>query len=124
MVALSASRKKRGECDAIARHYLNGTLRRAFTTRMQSTKLQYRSDVDGLRGIAVILVVGFHAFPTLIRSGFIGVDVFFVISGYLISRIIVIGSRQGSFSFLDFYRGRRRRIFPAFANAIWQIPHG
>ncbi len=74
---------------------------------------QYRQDVDGLRGIAVVSVLGFHAFPTLLRGGFIGVDIFFVISGFLISGIIIRGASGGSFSFLDFYGRRIRRIFPA-----------
>jgi peptidoglycan/LPS O-acetylase OafA/YrhL len=74
---------------------------------------KYRSDVDGLRGIAVLCVVGFHAFPTMVKGGFIGVDIFFVISGFLISGIIISGASEGNFSFLDFYGRRIRRIFPA-----------
>lgn len=73
----------------------------------------YRADIDGLRAIAVALVVGFHAFPKLLPGGFIGVDVFFVISGYLISRIIFKELQTKSFSFVDFYVRRTRRIFPA-----------
>ena len=74
---------------------------------------KYRADIDGLRALAVLSVVGFHAFPSLIRSGFIGVDVFFVISGFLISTIIFENLERNSFSFLDFYARRIRRIFPA-----------
>jgi peptidoglycan/LPS O-acetylase OafA/YrhL len=85
---------------------------------MQPTSSKYRPDIDGLRGIAVLLVVGFHAFPTLVRGGFIGVDVFFVISGYLISGIIVVGASQGNFSFYEFYGRRIRRIFPALLVAL------
>lgn len=73
----------------------------------------YRADVDGLRAIAVLSVLGFHAFPNLFPSGFIGVDVFFVISGYLISSIIFRGLIEDNFSFLDFYSRRIKRIFPA-----------
>jgi peptidoglycan/LPS O-acetylase OafA/YrhL len=74
---------------------------------------KYRPDIDGLRAIAVLSVVGFHAFPAWMRGGFIGVDIFFVISGYLISTII-FGSLAGEgFSYREFYARRIRRIFPA-----------
>lgn len=73
----------------------------------------YRSDIDGLRAIAVLAVVAFHAFPAWIAGGFIGVDVFFVISGYLISGIVLDGLDSGTFAFGDFYLRRIRRIFPA-----------
>lgn len=74
---------------------------------------KYRPDIDGLRAIAVISVVVFHAFPSLMPGGFVGVDVFFVISGFLISSIIFGNLERGSFSFLDFYSRRINRIFPA-----------
>lgn len=74
---------------------------------------KYRADIDGLRALAVLSVVSFHAFPSLIKSGFVGVDVFFVISGFLISTIIFENLERGSFSFLEFYARRIRRIFPA-----------
>jgi len=79
------------------------------------TKHKYRQDIDGLRAIAVLSVVGFHAFPEsdIFRSGFIGVDIFFVISGFLISSIIYEKLEENSFSFLDFYTRRVLRIFPA-----------
>jgi peptidoglycan/LPS O-acetylase OafA/YrhL len=73
----------------------------------------YRPDIDGLRAAAVITVILFHAFPTLLPSGFIGVDVFFVISGYLISSIILSQLYRKKFSILDFYSRRIRRIFPS-----------
>ena len=73
----------------------------------------YRPDIDGLRAIAVLAVVLFHAFPVWVRGGFIGVDVFFVISGYLISTIILEGLGRNDFSFAQFYARRIRRIFPA-----------
>jgi peptidoglycan/LPS O-acetylase OafA/YrhL len=74
---------------------------------------KYRPDIDGLRAIAVLSVVVFHAFPTALPGGFVGVDVFFVISGYLISTIIFSNLERGSFSFRQFYERRVTRIFPA-----------
>ncbi len=74
---------------------------------------KYRADIDGLRAVAVLSVVGFHAFPSLIKGGFVGVDIFFVISGYLISDIIFRELDKGSFSFASFYSRRIKRIFPA-----------
>ena len=73
----------------------------------------YRADIDGLRGIAILLVIGFHTFPQWVRAGFIGVDIFFVISGFLISKIILTGLQKGHFSFMDFYGRRIRRLFPS-----------
>jgi peptidoglycan/LPS O-acetylase OafA/YrhL len=74
---------------------------------------KYRPDIDGLRAVAVLAVVAFHAFPNWVRGGFIGVDVFFVISGYLISTIIFENLDKGTFSFIEFYASRIKRIFPA-----------
>jgi len=74
---------------------------------------KYRPDIDGLRAVAVLAVVAFHAFPSWVRGGFIGVDVFFVISGYLISTIIFENLDKGTFSFTEFYARRIKRIFPA-----------
>jgi peptidoglycan/LPS O-acetylase OafA/YrhL len=73
----------------------------------------YRADVDGLRAVAVLAVVIFHAFPELLPGGFVGVDIFFVISGYLICGIIFRSLESGGFSFTEFYARRVRRIFPA-----------
>jgi peptidoglycan/LPS O-acetylase OafA/YrhL len=79
----------------------------------QLTHPKYRADIDGLRAIAVLSVVGFHAFPHWIPGGFIGVDIFFVISGYLITSIIFENLKNERFSFIEFYSRRIRRIFPA-----------
>ena len=76
---------------------------------------KYRPDVDGLRAVAIALVVAFHAFPTQLSGGFIGVDMFLVISGYLISNYIVGALKTGSFSFFTFYVRRVRRIVPALS---------
>jgi len=74
---------------------------------------KYRKDIDGLRALAVILVVFFHGFPEWLPGGFIGVDIFFVISGFLISTILLENLEKNSFSFTNFYARRIRRIFPA-----------
>jgi peptidoglycan/LPS O-acetylase OafA/YrhL len=73
----------------------------------------YRPDVDGLRAVSILAVVWYHAFPQFVPGGFVGVDVFFVISGFLITRIIIGELAENSFSILAFYRRRIRRIFPA-----------
>jgi peptidoglycan/LPS O-acetylase OafA/YrhL len=93
---------------------LNVAPHEAFTTLADSrTPLRYRSDIDGLRAIAVTSVVLFHAGVWPFRAGFVGVDIFFVISGFLIGGIIVRGATTNSFSFGQFYARRARRIVPA-----------
>lgn len=77
--------------------------------------MKYRRDIDGLRAVAVLSVIAFHYFPPVLRGGFIGVDIFFVISGYLISGIIFGEIGGAGFSILHFYRRRINRIFPALA---------
>lgn len=73
----------------------------------------YRPELDGLRAIAVSLVILFHAFPQKLTGGFVGVDIFFVISGYLISTIILDEINDGRFTIVDFYKKRINRIYPA-----------
>ncbi|MFZ4632489.1 MAG: acyltransferase family protein [Patescibacteria group bacterium] len=75
--------------------------------------ITYRPDIDGLRALAVLLVVAFHASPSFFKSGFIGVDIFFVISGFLISGIILKMLKNNEFSYLEFYKRRIKRLFPA-----------
>jgi peptidoglycan/LPS O-acetylase OafA/YrhL len=74
---------------------------------------KYRPDIDGLRAVAILSVVAFHAFPGAFSGGFIGVDIFFVISGFLISTILFENLSNGTFSFAEFYSRRIRRLFPA-----------
>ena len=86
----------------------------------------YRGDIDGLRALAVLSVVAFHFGVAAISGGFAGVDIFFVISGYLISSIILKDLHAGTFSFADFYARRIRRIFPALmrpavCSAGWMV---
>ncbi len=75
--------------------------------------MHYRREIDGLRAIAVLAVILFHAGFEGFRGGFVGVDVFFVISGYLITSIILSGKQDGTFTLLRFYERRARRILPA-----------
>lgn len=75
--------------------------------------MKYRDDIDGLRAVAVSSVLMFHAFPDAMPGGFVGVDIFFVISGYLITSIIAAEIAAGSFSIAEFYARRIRRLFPA-----------
>ena len=82
-------------------------------TRVHAPHLAYRPDVDGLRAVAVSSVLVFHAFPELLPGGFVGVDIFFVISGYLISKILATEIRERRFSLWRFYERRVRRILPA-----------
>lgn len=81
--------------------------------QLKLAPLRYRPDIDGLRAIAVLPVLAYHAFPQLVPGGFIGVDIFFVISGYLITGIIQQQMLEKKFSIADFYARRIRRIFPA-----------
>lgn len=75
--------------------------------------MKYRADIDGLRALAVLLVVGYHGAPDIVAKGFIGVDIFFVISGYLITHIILERVLKGEFSIWWFFSRRIKRLFPA-----------
>lgn len=80
---------------------------------INKNSLEYRPDIDGLRALAVILVLIVHAFPLSLKNGYIGVDIFFVISGYLITKILLTQIKTGNFSLLNFYIQRANRIFPS-----------
>lgn len=73
----------------------------------------YRSEIDGLRALAVIPVMIFHAGFNFLDGGFLGVDIFFVISGYLITTMILVQKSKNQFSYTSFYERRIRRIIPA-----------
>ena len=76
-------------------------------------KLNYRPEIDGLRALAVLPVIFFHAGISLFNGGFVGVDIFFVISGYLITSILIEDLSRERFSLSQFYERRARRILPA-----------
>lgn len=80
--------------------------------KLANTVMTYRPEIDGLRAVAVLSVLFFHAFPAWLPGGFVGVDIFFVISGYLITSILLKEMSAGKFSFLRFYERRARRILP------------
>lgn len=86
---------------------------RAHCQKAHIRATDYRPDIDGLRAIAVLAVIVFHAFPNLLPGGFVGVDIFFVISGYLISKHILGELDSSSFKITTFYVRRAKRIFPA-----------
>ncbi len=85
---------------------------------------EHRPDIDGLRAVAILSVLLFHASAVALPGGFVGVDIFFVISGFLISGIIFRSLAQDSFSYVDFYVRRIKRIFPALLwvlCAVWLV---
>ena len=79
---------------------------------LHKNTLAYRADIDGLRAVAVLAVVAYHLSPQTLKGGFLGVDVFFVISGFLITKIILTQLRHSTFSFVAFYEKRIKRLFP------------
>ena len=80
---------------------------------MDTQDRRYRAEIDGLRALAVLLVIGYHYFPRYMPGGYIGVDIFFVISGYLIGSIVFQSSKNGQFSLLSFYSRRIMRLAPS-----------
>lgn len=93
--------------------------------------MKYRPEIDGLRALAVVPVIFFHAGFEMFGGGYIGVDVFFVISGYLITTILIEDIENDRFSILKFYERRARRILPALFvvmavclpfSIMWMLP--
>jgi peptidoglycan/LPS O-acetylase OafA/YrhL len=108
-------------------------LTKTDTSAIRSTHAAlYRPEVDGLRAIAVLPVILFHAGVPFFSGGYIGVDIFFVISGFLITSIIARDIDNDRFSIVDFYERRARRILPALFVVIlaclpfawlWMLPN-
>lgn len=94
-----------------------GTAQRKFLMT-EVYRLDYRPEIDGLRSIAVVPVILFHAGLPLFSGGYVGVDVFFVISGYLITTLLMNDLQQDRFSIYDFYMRRGRRILPALITVM------
>jgi peptidoglycan/LPS O-acetylase OafA/YrhL len=84
-------------------------------------RLNFRKEINGLRALAVSAVVIFHAGKNILPGGFVGVDIFFVISGYLISRILLAEMRDSDFNLYDFYAKRIKRIFPALIIVLLSV---
>ena len=86
-------------------------------------RISFRNDINGLRCVAVLSVVFYHADITVFKGGWLGVDIFFVISGYLISNIIISELNEGNFKFKNFYIRRIKRILPAlFSTLLLTLP--
>ena len=80
---------------------------------MNNSTLKYSPQIDGLRAFSVLAVIIYHGFPGYLNGGFLGVDIFFVISGYLITRLILNNLQNKKFTFKEFYFRRIKRILPA-----------
>lgn len=93
-------------------------IRPSPASRENNLRPNYRPDIDGLRALAILAVVSYHVLPDQIPGGFLGVDVFFVISGFLISTIIFKSLANDRFSFIEFYAHRIRRILPALITVV------
>ena len=85
---------------------------------LKISRIDYRNDINGLRALAVLGVVFYHAEISIFKGGWLGVDIFFVISGFLISNIIISELNHGTFSFYSFYKRRTKRIIPALFSVI------
>lgn len=105
------------------KEYSNNTIFRNILNTSSIRRISFRNDLNGLRAIAVIAVVLYHSEFTLFKGGWLGVDMFFVISGFLISNIIISELNTGTFSFKSFYLRRIKRILPAlFTTLITTTP--
>ena len=97
-------------------------------TAMSRADTDYYEEIDGLRALAIVAVVTYHATPGWLSGGFLGVDVFFVISGFLITRLILRKTANGNFSLPEFYQRRAKRLLPVFLLTLvltwmagWQV---
>jgi peptidoglycan/LPS O-acetylase OafA/YrhL len=107
---------KSGRCARPAKRWKvdDASMQKAMKSHSNETGVSpNRRDIDGLRALAVLAVILFHTYPKILPGGFVGVDIFFVISGYLITGIISGGLEKKQFSLFGFYARRIRRIFPA-----------
>src|SRR5580698_7183463 len=98
---------------SLPRHRSRQTIAGVVGTGSDHVRPGYRPDIDGLRAIAVLAVLAFHAFPAGMQGGFVGVDIFFVISAYLITTLLLLNLERGQFSYVQFYIRRINRLFPA-----------
>lgn len=115
----------------IAELHAAGTSGLARATARSSNRETLRSDIQGLRGVAVLLVVIYHFWPAFLPGGYVGVDVFFLLSGFLITRLLLLEvERSGRIDLVHFYERRMRRLLPAAAlvlvltalGALWLLP--
>src|SRR5262249_41448917 len=91
---------------------LDAPLIRAAPTRAQKRSIPYNAALDGVRAIAIIAVLVYHVSPAALRGGFVGVDVFYVLSGFLVTSILIEDFRGGRFSIKEFYLRRIQRLLP------------
>ena len=93
-------------------------MHRTLDALQSAPEAPHRSDIEALRGVAVLAVTAVHVWPEHLRGAFVGVDMFFVLSGYLISRLLFQDMAQGRFSLRDFYARQVRRLFPALCTVL------
>ena len=105
------------------RALLKGPTPEELVSRIDNTNRSpsYRADIDGMRALAILGVLGFHAFPEIFPGGFVGVDLFFVISGFLISQVLLSSMSSAGWSLCNFYARRIKRLFPSMIVVLFSI---